>query len=135
MGLIEEPRYVINNVCNNFHEMPENTIKEQTFCCGSGSGIGTDENMEMRLRGGLPRANAAKYVQDKYGVNVVSCICAIDKATLPPLFEYWIPGMEVAGIHEFVGNALNVKGQNERTTDLRGEPLKASEEKGADNNV
>jgi Fe-S oxidoreductase len=135
MGLIEEPRYVIHNVCNNFHEMPENTIKEQTFCCGSGSGLGTDENMEMRLRGGLPRANAAKYVQEKYGVNVVSCICAIDKATLPPLFEYWIPGMEVAGIHEFVGNALNVKGQNERTTDLRGEPLKASEEKGVDNDV
>ena len=40
--------------CNHFHEMPENTIREQTFCCGSGAGLGTDENMEMRLRGGLP---------------------------------------------------------------------------------
>ena len=24
MGLLEEPRYVLRNVCNNFHEMPEN---------------------------------------------------------------------------------------------------------------
>ena len=68
---------------NQFHEMPENTIREQTFCCGSGSGLGTDENFEMRMRGGLPRANAVKYVRDKHGVNLLTCICAIDKATLP----------------------------------------------------
>jgi len=131
MGLLEEPRYVIRNVCNNFHEMPENTIREQTFCCGSGAGLGTDENFEMRMRGGLPRANAVKYVHDKYGVNVLSCICAIDKATLPPLLEYWVPGVEVAGIHEFVGNALIMEGEIDRTTDLRGEPLKGKEEQPA----
>ena len=45
MGLLEEPRYILNKVCNNFHEMPENTIREQTFCCGSGAGLGTDENL------------------------------------------------------------------------------------------
>ncbi|MBF0105185.1 MAG: (Fe-S)-binding protein [Deltaproteobacteria bacterium] len=129
MGLLEEPRYIIKNVCNNFHEMPENTIREQTFCCGSGSGLGTEENMEMRLRGGLPRANAVKYVKEKHGVNCLACMCAIDKATLPPLLEYWVPGVEVAGVHEFVGNALNIEGQNERTVDLRGEPIKEQEEK------
>ena len=90
--------------------MPENTIRERTFCCGSGSGLGADENMEMRLRGGFPRANAVKYVREQYGVNLVTCICAIDRATLPPLFEYWVPGVEVAGLHELVGNALGDEG-------------------------
>ncbi|MBD3217606.1 MAG: (Fe-S)-binding protein [candidate division Zixibacteria bacterium] len=123
MGLIEEPRYVIRACCNQFTEMPENTIKEQTFCCGSGAGLGTDENMEMRFRGGLPRANATKFVHDCDGVNILLCICAIDKATLPPLLEYWVPGVEVGGIHEMLGNALIMKGEKERTTDLRGEPL------------
>ncbi len=123
MGLLEEPRYVIKNVCNQFYEMPENTIREQTFCCGSGAGLGTDENFEMRMRGGLPRANAVKHVKEKHGVNVLSCICAIDKATLPPLLEYWVPDVEVAGIHEFVGNALIMKGEIDRKVDLRGEPL------------
>jgi len=132
MGLIEEPRYVINNVCNNFFEMPENTIKEQTFCCGSGAGLGTDENLEMRLRGGLPRANAVKFVKEKYGVNFLGCICAIDKATLPPLMDYWVGGVEVGGVHELVGNALIIKDEKERTTDLRGEPLQVNESVGDD---
>jgi Fe-S oxidoreductase len=107
--------------------MPENTIREQTFCCGSGSGLGADENFEMRMRGGLPRATAVKYVKEKFGVNLVACICAIDKATLPPLLEYWVPGMEVAGVHELVGNALILSGAGERTADLRGEPLAPKE--------
>jgi len=124
MGLLEEPRFILRNVCRNFHEMPENTIREQTFCCGSGAGLGTDENLEMRLRGGFPRANAVRFVRDKYGVNLLTCVCAIDKATLPPLMDYWVGGVEVAGVHELVGNALIMKGENERTTDLRGEPLK-----------
>jgi Fe-S oxidoreductase len=127
MGLLEEPRFILQAVCPEFYEMPENTIRERTFCCGSGSGLGSDENMEMRLRGGFPRANAVKHVQKEYGVNLLACICAIDKATLPPLLEYWAPGVEVGGVHELVGNALRVKGENERTTNLRGEPLEMKE--------
>jgi Fe-S oxidoreductase len=123
MGLLEEPRYILRNVLNHFVEMPENTIREQTFCCGSGAGLGTDENLDMRFRGGFPRANAVRYVHEKYGVNTLSCVCAIDKATLTPLMEYWVPEVRVAGIHEFVGNALVMKGEKKRTTNLRTEPL------------
>ncbi len=128
MGLLEEPRYVINKVMNNYTEMPDNTIREQTFCCGSGAGLGTEENFEMRMRGGFPRANAVKYVHENNGVNLLLCICAIDKATLPPLLEYWVPGVEVGGIHELVGNALIMKGEK-RETDLRGNPLPGKEVK------
>ena len=128
MGLFEEPRYVIREACNHFYEMPEETIREKTFCCGGGAGLGTDENLEMRLRGGLPRAMAVKHVKEKHGVNRLACICAIDRATLPPLMEYWVPGVEVTGVHELVGNALVMKGEKKRETDLRGEPLPAKEE-------
>jgi Fe-S oxidoreductase len=126
MGLLEEPRYILNSVCNNFFEMPENTIREQTFCCGSGSGLGTDENLEMRMRGGMPRGTAARYVRDKHDVNLCTCICAIDKATLPAVMDYWAPGVEIGGIHELVGNALLMKGE-ERTTDLRQQPFAGEE--------
>ncbi len=128
MGFFEEPRYVIRNVCNNFYEMPENTIRESTFCCAGGAGLGNDENMEMRLRGGLPRGNAVRHVRDKYDVNRLACICAIDRATLPPLCDYWAPGVDVSGVHEMVGNALIMDGENERITDLRGEPIDPSQE-------
>ena len=84
--------------------------------------------MELRMRGGLPRANAVKYVHEKHGVNMLACICAIDRAALPPLMEYWVPEVQVTGVHEMVGNALVLEGEKERETDLRGEPLPGKEE-------
>jgi Fe-S oxidoreductase len=128
MGLLEEPRYIIRNTCNHFYEMPENTIREQTFCCGSGAGLNAGENMELRMRGGLPRANAVKHVHEKHGVNMLACVCAIDRAVLPPLMEYWVPEVDVTGVHELVGNALILDGEKERTTDLRGEALPGMED-------
>jgi len=128
MGIFEEPRYVIKNVCNNFYEMPPETIREQTFCCGSGAGLNAGEDMELRMRGGLPRANAVKHVHEKYGVNMMACICAIDRAVLPTLMEYWVPEVNITGVHELVGNALVMEGETERTTDLRGEPLAGMED-------
>ncbi len=107
--------------------MPDQTIREQTFCCGSGAGLNNDEFMEMRMRGGLPRANAVKYVHEKYGVNRLTCICAIDRAALPTLMEYWVPEVDVSGVHELVANALVMKGEKERETNLRGEPLPGKE--------
>jgi Fe-S oxidoreductase len=123
MGLLDEPRYIIKNTCKNFYEMPRNTIREQTFCCGSGAGLNAGENMELRMAGSLPRANAVKYVHEKHDVNMLACVCAIDRAALPTAMEYWVPGVDVTGVHELVGNALNLPGQNERTTDLRSEPI------------
>jgi Fe-S oxidoreductase len=128
MGLLEEPRYVIKNVCNNFYEMPPSTIREQTFCCGGGAGLNAGEDMELRMRGGLPRANAVKYAHEKYGVNMLACICAIDRAVLPDLMQYWVPEVGVTGVHEMVGNALVFDGEKERTTNLRGEPLPGMED-------
>jgi len=127
MGLLEEPRYVLRHVCNHFYEMPENTIREQTFCCGGGAGLGTDENMEMRLRGGLPRGAAVRYVQEKYGVNRLAAICAIDRATLVTVCDYWAPGVKVTGITELVANAMVFEGEHERKVDLRLEPIPGME--------
>jgi Fe-S oxidoreductase len=128
MGLLDEPRYILRNVCNHFYDMPENTIREQTFCCGSGSGLNTEEVMDLRLRGGLPRANAVRHVHEKYGVNMLACICAIDRAAFPPLMEYWVPEVGTTGVHELVANALVLDGEIERTTDLRFEPLENEED-------
>jgi Fe-S oxidoreductase len=128
MGMLDEPRYVIKNVANHFYEMPENTIREQTFCCGSGAGLNAGENIELRMAGGLPRANAVKSVHEKYGVNMLACVCAIDRAALPTSMEYWVPEVGVTGLHELVANALIMPGESERTTDLRGEELPETED-------
>lgn len=132
MGLLDEPRYVIQNVCNNFYEMPANTIREQTFCCGSGSGLNAGENMELRMMGGMPRANAVKFVKEKYDVNMLACVCAVDRAALPALMDYYHPEVDVTGLHEMVANALILPGEKKRTTNLRGEPLLGMEDEDAE---
>ena len=123
MGLLDEPRYVLKHCGNHFYEMPENTIREQTFCCGAGSGLNTEEIMELRMRSGMPRGNALRYVQQKYGVNRMACCCAIDRATLPPLANYWAPGVTVSGLTELLANALVLKNGPKRTMNLRQEDL------------
>jgi Fe-S oxidoreductase len=128
MGIFEEPRYVLRNVCSNFHDMPASTIREHTFCCGGGAGTGTDEFMEMRLRGGMPRGMAVKHVNEKHGVNQLCAMCAIDRATLQTVCEYWSPEVSVTGIHELVANALVMPGQKKRTIDLRLEPIPGVEQ-------
>lgn len=128
MGMFDEPRYVLNSVCNSFHDMPENTIREQTFCCGSGSGLNPEEFMDLRMRGGFPRANAVRYVKEKHKVNSLVTICAIDRASLPALMRYWNPGITVYGLHELVGNALVMKGEKKRTEDLRENPMAGFED-------
>ncbi|HIJ42066.1 MAG TPA: (Fe-S)-binding protein, partial [Deltaproteobacteria bacterium] len=66
---------------------------------------------------------AVKHVQKKHDVNTLACICAIDRAALPPLMDYWAPEVAVTGVHELLGNALVMKGEIPRTLDLRGEEL------------
>jgi len=129
MGMLEEPRYVLKSVVNNFYEMPEDTIREKTFCCGSGTGLNASEDMDLRMKGGFPRANAVKFVAEHHGVNMLANVCAIDRATLKSLMDYWVPSVGVCGLHELVANALIMTGEKERTTDLRGEPLPGIEAK------
>ncbi len=123
MGLLDEPRYVIKNVCNNFFEMPPGTIREQTFCCGAGSGLNASEDMELRLRGTLPRMNAVNFVKEKHNVNCLSCVCAIDRAVFPSHLDYWVGDVTCAGISELVANALVMEGEIPREYNLRGEEV------------
>lgn len=123
MGLLDEPRAILRSACRRFHEMPEDTIRERTLCCGGGAGLGADENMEVRLRAGMGRGKAVAQVRDAHGVNTLVTICAIDRVTLGTVCDFWSPGVRVSGLHELVGNALVMKGEGPRTVNFRKEPL------------
>lgn len=104
-GLTEEPREVVKAVVNNFVEMPRNTIKEYTFCCGAGGGMLADELMELRMKGAKPRVDALKTTNANY----LCTPCAICKAQFPHVFDHYKlteKGVVVGGVHDLVSKAL-----------------------------
>ncbi|MBX3637100.1 MAG: (Fe-S)-binding protein [Rubrivivax sp.] len=103
------PREIIKAVANNFHDMAPGTIGEATFCCGGGGGLLTDDLIELRVKGALPRMEALKQVADQHGVNFMATICAICKAQFTKVLPYYGFDMSmVGGVHQLVSKAIRL---------------------------
>ncbi|MBX3601641.1 MAG: (Fe-S)-binding protein [Rubrivivax sp.] len=103
------PRQIIQAVANNFHDMAPGTIGEATFCCGGGGGLLTDDLLELRVKGALPRMEALQQVVDRHGVNFMATICAICKAQFTKVLPYYGFDMSmVGGVHQLVSKAIRL---------------------------
>ncbi len=103
------PREIIKAVANHFHDMAPGTIGEATFCCGGGGGLLTDDLIELRVKGALPRMEALKNVVDEHGVNFMATICAICKAQFTKVLPYYGFDMSmVGGVHQLVSKAIRL---------------------------
>jgi len=103
------PREIIKACVNHFHDMAPETIYESTFCCGGGGGLLTDDLIELRVKGALPRMEALKQVVDEHGVNFMATICAICKAQFSKVLPYYKFDMDmVGGVHQLVGGAIRL---------------------------
>jgi len=108
-GQFTIPRDIIRAVANRFHDMAPGTIHEATFCCGGGGGLLTDDLMELRVKGALPRMEALKAVADRHGVNFMATICAICKAQFTKVLPYYGFDMGmVGGVHQLVSRAIRL---------------------------
>ena len=101
------PRAIIKACVNKFHDMAPDTIHESTFCCGGGGGLLTDDLIELRVKGALPRMQALQQVVDEYGVNYMAAICAICKSQFTKVLPYYKHSMNMIGsVHGLVSNAI-----------------------------
>ena len=101
------PREVLGRACAHFFDMAAETIKEETFCCGAGGGLLTDELMTLRIDGARPRMNAFERVVQNHGVTHLAAMCAICKtqlANMMPHFGFTLD--QVVSVHQLVGDAL-----------------------------
>lgn len=106
-GQFTIPREVIKAVANNFHDMQEGTIHDETFCCGGGGGLLTDDLMEVRVKGAQPRMEAFNNVVQDKQVNFLALICAICKAQFTKVIPYYGFDMSmVGGVHQLVATAI-----------------------------
>lgn len=108
-GQFEIPRNIIKAVANHYVDMAADTIHERTFCCGGGGGVLTDELLDLRVKGALPRMEALKRVVDDHGVNFMATICAICKAQFTKVLPYYGHKMNlVGGVHQLVSTAIRL---------------------------
>ncbi len=108
-GQFEIPRALVRAVANRYVEMRPGTTHEETFCCGGGGGLLTDELMDLRVKGALPRMEALREVVDRDGVNFMATICAICKAQFTKVLPYY--GFDrslVGGVHQLVSTAIRL---------------------------
>ncbi len=103
------PREIIKASCNHFHDMAPETIHENTYCCGGGGGLLTDDLMEIRVKGALPRMEALKQVIDEHQVNYLAAICAICKSQFAKVLPYYEFPMDMIGsLHQLVSSAIQL---------------------------
>ena len=115
-GQFEIPRNIIKACCNNFVDMAADTIRESTFCCGGGGGLLTDDLMELRAKGAMPRMQALNEVAKSDGVTHMAAICAICKTQFAKVMpEYGFEMDSIVGVHQLVSSAIVLDGQ--RTED------------------
>ena len=108
-GQFTIPRDIIKAACNHFVDMAAETTHEQTFCCGGGGGLLTDDLVELRVKGALPRMEALKHVIEDHGVTHMAAICAICKSQFTKVLPYYGMGMDmIISVHQLLGDALEL---------------------------
>jgi Fe-S oxidoreductase len=104
VGITDEPREILQAVCQDFREMTPN--RSDNWCCGGGGGLAVMESIKdfrMNVTGKQKidqiRATNAKYV---------AAPCANCKRQIKELVEYHQMDVQVGGIHDLVGNAISI---------------------------
>ena len=111
-GQFTIPREVIKACCNNFVDMADDTINENTFCCGGGGGLLTDDLLELRAKGASPRMSAFERVVKDHGVTHMAAICAICKTQFSKVMPMYGFSMgDIVSVHQLVGSAIVLDGQ------------------------
>jgi Fe-S oxidoreductase len=99
-GVIEEPRYVLNQLTSHFTEMTPN--REYNLCCGGGGGLVALENETFREETGKAKVNQIK----ETGAAIVATGCENCHTQLNFLKERYEMGVKVEFLTNMVANSL-----------------------------
>jgi len=103
-GLFEEPRELLNLVCEDFREMYPN--RAENYCCtGGGGAMSMSEYTPRRLKSAKVKADQLKATGAE--IVVTSCHNCVDG--LSDLIKHYKLGMEVSQLVNLVANALVVE--------------------------
>jgi hypothetical protein len=99
-GVIEEPRYVIRHLTDDFVELRPN--RENTWCCGGGGGLVAMGEKDFRMESARVKADQVK----ASGAAIICTACENCHSQLLDLNEHYGLGMRVEFLSKLVANAL-----------------------------
>jgi hypothetical protein len=69
----------------------------------------SDEILQIRIQGAMPRMQAVHKIMESGDVNFMALICAICKAQFSKIMpKYGVPMTMAGGVHQLVGRAIEV---------------------------
>jgi Fe-S oxidoreductase len=99
-GVIEEPRYVIRHLTDDFVELKPN--REENWCCGGGGGLVAMGEKDFRMKSSRVKAEQVK----ASGAAIICTACENCHSQLSDLNEHYGLGMRVEFLSNLVANAL-----------------------------
>jgi Fe-S oxidoreductase len=101
-GVIDEPRYILQNLTNDFREMsPE---PKYNWCCGGGGGLVAlgDETLDFRMKSARVKVDQVK----ASGATTLATACENCHTQLSNLNDHYKMGVEVKFLSSMVADAL-----------------------------
>ncbi len=101
-GVIDEPRYVLRNLTDDYREMaPEVTYN---WCCGGGGGLVAlgEENLDFRMKSARVKADQVK----ETGAKILATACENCHTQLSNLNDHYGMGVDVQFLSSMVADAL-----------------------------
>jgi Fe-S oxidoreductase len=101
-GVIEEPRYILRHLTDDFREMAPDP--RYNWCCGGGGGLVAlgEDNLEFRMKSARVKAEQI----NKTGAKVLVTACENCHTQLTQLNEYYKLGVEVKFLSSLVADAI-----------------------------
>jgi len=101
-GIIDEPRYILNRLSDDFREMsPE---PKYNWCCGGGGGLVAlgEDNLDFRMKSAKVKADQVQ----ETGAKILTTACENCHTQLSDLNSHYEMGVEVKFLSSMVADAL-----------------------------
>ena len=99
-GIYDEPRYLLEQLTDNFVEMTP--TREENWCCGGGGGLVAMGEKEFRMKSSRVKVDQVKAT----GAKVLCTACENCHTQLSDLNEHYDVGVKVEFLSELLANAL-----------------------------
>jgi Fe-S oxidoreductase len=101
-GVIDEPRYILSNLTNDFRDMTPDV--RYNWCCGGGGGLVAlgEDNLDFRMKSSKVKVDQVKQT----GAKILATACENCHSQLSDLNKHYSMGVKVRFLSSMIADAL-----------------------------